>query len=119
MATSTIPKSPDAFVNGSFTKVHSSISNVERANYKKSGNICAAEVTFTTSAAISDVTAVLFQGLPNARQGAQRFAAFNKLSPSVPLILAITTEGKIVNQWSAGGIPAGQYQADFVYITED
>ena len=119
MAISTIPKSSNAFVNGSFIKVHSSISNVERANYRISGNICTVEVTFTTSAAISDSTAVLFQGLPNARQGSPRFFAFNKLVVAEPLVLCITQEGKILNQWSHNGIPAGQYQADFVYIAED
>lgn len=119
MGVSKIPKSSNAFVKGTFTKVHSSISNVERAIYKLSGNICTVDLTFTISADISDNTAVLFQGLPNAKQQNSRIFAFNKYKASTPLILAVTPDGKIVNQWSQGGVPAGEYQAYFVYIAED
>ena len=119
MATSKIPKSSNAFVNGTFSKVHSSISNVERALYELSGNICTVDLTFTTSATISDNTAVLFQGLPNARQRNTRIFAFNKYAAVRPLILCITTDGKIINQYTGGGITEGEYQAYFVYIAED
>ena len=118
MATSTIPNQT-ALKRVDFQKSNSAISNVERSTVTKFGKVCFVDLTFTTSSDISDSTAELFKGLPHAWHSTQRVYGFNKLAVSKPIILCVTTDGKLLNQWTSGGIPAGQYQASFTYICGD
>ena len=47
-----------------------------------------------------------------------RFRIPNALTHSVPdIVLGITNGGRIINQWSQGGITAGFWQGQFSYIT--
>lgn len=102
-----------------FQKSHSAISNVERAFITRFGRVCFVDLTFTTSSDINDNTAELFNGLPPAWNSNQRFFGFNKITPREPIVICVDVNGKLLNQWSHGGIPAGQYQASFTYICAD
>ena len=104
-----------------YTSKHQYISDVERCFYVKVGYVVIADLAFTVSQTISDNTVILFTGFPNAtnRIGNIRFRIPNAYSPSVPdLVLGITHDGTITNQWSnaGGGVPAGTWQGQFLYI---
>ena len=99
-----------------FSIANSNITQLERAYIRKYGKVCVVDLTFTVGTAITDSTAVLFTGLPNGI-GNQRFRIPHGYDASkADLVLALTTDGKIINQWSSGGIGTGQWQGQFTYI---
>ena len=103
--------------NGTFAKSTNSITNVERNFWTKCGKIVSVDLTFTVGTAISDYTAELFNGLPESYGHNTRFRCPHGTDSSVvDLVLAVTTNGKIINQWSQGGVRTGQYQCSFVYV---
>lgn len=109
-----------SFSNPGFNKVHGNITNVERAIVKKCGKIVVVDLTFTVDATISDATVVLFNGLPKSYGTNQRFRIPNTSDGSMPdLVLAITRSGEIVNQYTSGGIRAGQWEGQFTYVTSE
>ena len=99
-----------------FQIANANITNLERSGIRKYGKVCVGDLTFTVGTTITENTAVLFTGLPPGI-GNQRFRVSHSYATNiVDLDLAITTEGTIINQWSTGGVPAGTYQGEFVYI---
>lgn len=101
-----------------YTSKHVNISAVERASLKKFGKVCLCDLTFTVSTAISGYTEVLFSGLPSSA-GSTRFRCQHGYDAAKPdLVLAVTDNGTIVNQWSQGGITEGAYQCQFVYMCQ-
>ena len=77
------------------------------------------DLAFTVGTAITAYEGVLFTGFPKARDGNVRFRLPQAYNATIPLILAITTSGQIINQWSSGGIAATGYQGQAVYICTD
>ena len=107
------------YTSGNGTIANSSITAAERRGYKRYGNIVILDLAFTVGTAITDYQAVLFSGFPASRGGNQRFRLSPATTSGVPLVLAITTSGQIINQWSSGGIAATVYQGQAVYICTD
>lgn len=103
-----------------FTASHTSISGAERAIIRKSGNVCVIDLSFTVSEDIAGDTVELFSGLPKSIGNETRFRIPHGYSTTMsPLNLAVTKNGKIINQWSSGGIKAGVWAGQAVYITGD
>lgn len=119
MASSKIARE-DATVVGMASTVsrHSNITNVERFVIGRTGRMVVIEMTFTVGTTISDNQAILFSGLPKAKSFT-RFRIPNGYdSTKPPLVLGITTDGSILNQWSYGGVQSGQWAGQFSYICE-
>ena len=103
-------------ING-FSK-NSKISNVERLNITRKSYIVIVDLIFTVGTAITDNIEILFSGLPIPTSGGIRFRCPSGTNSSNTLVLSITSNGEIMNQWSPGGIATGQYQCSFMYISE-
>lgn len=103
-----------------FTATHANISNAERKSVKKYGCVCVIDLAFTVDTDITGDTVELFSGLPKSITGETRFRVphgYNTAYP--PLNLAVTSQGKIINQWSTGGIRAGVWAGEAVYISAE
>ncbi len=103
---------------GDLTKT-SAVSSVEFATWSKVGRVCILRLNFTISSNITDSTATLFTGAPEAmvitRTTLRRVNAKNTDYARV----GITVGGAVMNQYTSGGITAGQYEGELVYITAD
>ena len=99
---------------------HSSITNIERFAIWKCGRIVIVEMAFTVGTTISDAQAELFSGLPPSAGSNVRFRIPSGYDATKPdLVLAVTTDGKIINQWSQGGVSATQWAGQFCYLTNE
>lgn len=106
-------------VDGNFATKHENITDVERGLWHKYGHVVVCDLVFTVGTVISGNTDVLFTGFPKATNSC-RFRIPHGYDNSIaPLVLSIGTDGKIYNQYSAGGVRAGQYEGQFVYFTND
>ena len=99
------------------TIANNSISNLERRLISRQGRIVLIDIAFTVSTVITESEAVLFTGCPNSFMVNTRFTLMNILDPSNSAVLCITTDGKIINQWTRNGIAKGVYQGQFIYFT--
>lgn len=102
------------------TKAHANISDVEYARVSMSGKIGVAAFKFTVSAAITDNTAVLFTGNTNNLNQTYRGLAWSvNLSPADAAVIRVAAlpTGNIANFYTAGGIPANQYEGFIVFFT--
>lgn len=98
---------------------NANISTLERGHVFRYGNVVVVGLTFTVSTAITGNTDVLFSGLPKAYNYSVRFRCpYVSTVNKVPLRLAVTTDGTIINQYTNGGIPADQYECQFTYICQ-
>lgn len=105
---------------GNLTKVSSHISAFEFATYQKVGRVCVIRLNFTVSTTISNSTEMLFSGGPkalaNTRATLHRVNARNTDYARI----GVSTDGAVANQYtSGGGISAGQYEGEIVYITAE
>lgn len=99
------------------TKAVSNISDVEFAFVTVYGRLCILEVKFTVSSTISSTTAVLFTGLPPAKRTYR--AMLGEVTGATKQIrILVNTVGSLQNAWTSGGIPAGQYEGQLVYIMQ-
>lgn len=105
---------------GGLTITNPNITSAERKYFVKLGKVIIVDLNFTVGTAITGVTDELFSGLPAPASGL-RFRLFNTLNNNVPIRLSIynaSGEGKILNAYSTGGIPAGTYEGQGVYIAQ-
>ena len=112
MATSTIPYI-DAD-SGSLTPA--SGITAERARYNRSGRVVVVGLRFTLAAAISGTTDELFSGAPPAATAVRTFLSQANNPNGTNIRVEIDSSGKIRNAYTSGGIPAGQYEGEMVYI---
>jgi len=99
------------------TILNSNITNLENASTRRAGNLIIATLIFTVSTAITNDQEPLFSGFPPAI-GYTRFRCPSGTDGTKPdLVLSISTDGIIRNQWSTGGIGVGQWQCQFMYFT--
>lgn len=99
---------------------HESITNIERFAINRYGRLVIVEMTFTVGTTISEYQAELFSGLPPSAERNMRFRIPSVTDATKPdLVLAVTTGGKIINQWSQGGVSATQWAGQFCYFTTD
>lgn len=102
----------------SLTIINSKITSAERKFAIKFGKVVVVDLSFTVGTAITGSTEALFSGLPVPASGF-RFRLFNTLNNNTPIRLSVqnvSSEGRILNAYSTGGIPAGVYEGQFVYI---
>ena len=117
MASSTIQRDDAQVISMASTiEHHSNITDIERFNIFRTGRVVIVEMTFTVGTAINETQAVLFSGLPNARNFMRFRIPHGYDSTKSPLTLGIGGDGKIYNQWSNGGISTGQWAGQFSYI---
>lgn len=96
------------------------ITAAERKFAIKLGKVVVVDLNFTVGTAITGSTDELFSGLPAPASGF-RFRCFNTLNNNTPIRLSVqkvSSEGRILNAYSTGGIPAGTYEGQAVYISE-
>lgn len=116
MASSVIKRENVLHIDGISLAHHDNITNVETLSIDICARIAVVTMVFTVGTLITETNAVLFSGLPNASYR-KRFRAPHGYSEQYPdLVLSIEANGTICNQWSQGGVRAGQYQTEFVYI---
>ena len=104
----------------SLTISHGSITAAERKFAVKLGKVVVVDLNFTVGTAITGVTDELFTGLPAPASGF-RFRCFNTLNNNTPIRLSVqnvSSGGRILNAYSTGGIPAGTYEGQAVYIAQ-
>lgn len=117
MATSTIPYT--GADSGTMTTVNGSISGAERARWNRSGRAVVIGLTFTTNASISGSTDVLFSGAPKAQTPVRTFLhQMNAQTGGVFIRVEINGNGEVTNAYTSGGIPAGQYEGEIMYISQ-
>jgi putative hemolysin len=97
------------------------IVSAERLYWKRYGNVVVIDLDFTVGSA--DITVAqeeLFSGFPPASSNRPRFRCPKKNGEyQADLDLCVTVEGKIINQWSDGGIKANaKYACSFTYIVD-
>ena len=106
-----------SYESGSHTKASSSISTVEFAHYHKWGKVCVIRVNFTVSTTISNSREVLFTGLPTPAAATRTtLPKVNTSTPALPARVEATGTS-LLNAYTSGGIPAGMYEGELVYIT--
>ena len=104
----------------SLTITNSKITSAERKFAIRTGDVVVIDLSFTVGTAITGTTDELFSGLPAPASGI-RFRCFNTLNNNTPIRLSVqkvSSEGRILNAYSTGGIPAGTYEGQAVYIVE-
>ena len=103
---------------GEGTVTNQGISSAERKTWTRYGNVVVVDLTFTIgSSDISGDTTEIFSGFPAAFANTRFRCPLGYGASQIDLNLAITNEGKIVNQWSIDGIKAGKvYSCSFTYI---
>lgn len=122
MATSTIKTVMD-YETGALTKAISNITAFEFASYFKVGRVCVVRLNFTVGTTISNSTATLFTGAPAPvafiRTTLFRVNAKGTDHARVEIADPNGTGGVIRNAYTSGGITAGQYKGEIVYITAE
>lgn len=113
MATSTIPYTPAD--NGNLTPA--SGITAERARFNRSGRVVVIGLTFTVGAAISDTTGIIFTGAPPAAVHTRTFLSQYNSQNGVHIRVEIDQSGNVRNAYTQGGIPAGNYEGELVYIS--
>lgn len=99
------------------TKAISNISDVEFAFVTVYGRLCIANLKFTVSSTITNSTAVLFTGLPPAKRTYR--TSFGETTGATKQIrVLVNTVGSFQNAWTSGGIPAGQYEGEIIYVMQ-
>lgn len=106
---------PKPSIGTPFVIANSNISSLERGGVRRYGHVVVLDIAFTVSATISDYTATLFSGIPPSFTYNQRFCLFS-VDNTKELVLAVTTSGTIINQWTQGNITPNTYQGQCVYI---
>lgn len=104
----------------SLTITNQKITSAERKFAVKIGKVVVVDLSFTVGTEITGVTEQLFSGLPAPASGF-RFRLFNTLNNNTPIRLSvqnISSDGRILNAYSTGGIPAGTYEGQMVYIAQ-
>ena len=104
----------------SLTIANLKITSAERKFAVKVGKVVVVDLNFTVGTEITGSTEELFSGLPAPASGF-RFRLFNTLNNNTPIRLSVqkvSSDGKILNAYSTGGIPAGTYEGQAVYIAE-
>ena len=115
MASSTIPY--EYADNGNLTTANNKISNIERARYIRSGRTVVIGLTFTTNADITGYTEVLFSGAPAAMTPVRTSLVQSNARVNGNVIrVEVNGSGNITNAYTNGGIPAGIYEGELVYI---
>jgi hypothetical protein len=72
---------------------------------------------FTVSSTITNSTAVLFTGLPPAKRTYR--TSFGEATGATKQIrVLVNTVGSFQNAWTSGGIPAGQYEGEIIYVMQ-
>lgn len=106
-----------SYKTGNLTKASSSISTAEFAYYHKWGRVCVVRVNFTVSTAITNSREVLFTGLPTSAVATR--TTLQKVNTSTFSIPArVEASGtSLLNAYTSGGISAGMYEGEIVYIT--
>lgn len=112
MATSTIPYTPADRAN--LTPVTGI--TAERARYGRSGRVVVIELTFTVGSAISGTTDILFTGAPPAVSPTRTFLSQSNAQNGVHIRVEIDQSGNVRNAYTQGGILAGNYEGELVYI---
>lgn len=103
---------------GDLTKT-SVVGSAEFAAWSKVGKVCILRLSFTAPSNITDSTATLFTGAPKA-MGATRTTLRRVNARNTDYArVGVTVNGTVVNQYTNGGITAGQYEGELVYITAD
>lgn len=104
----------------SLTITNLKITSAERKFAVKVGKVVVVDLNFTVGTDITGATEELFSGLPVPVSGF-RFRLFNTLNNNTPIRISVqkvSSDGKILNAYSTGGIPAGTYEGQAVYIAE-
>lgn len=104
----------------SLTIANQKITSAERKFAVKVGKVVVVDLSFTVGTDITGATEELFSGLPAPVSGF-RFRLFNTLNNNTPIRLSVqnvSSVGKILNAYSTGGIPAGTYEGQAVYIAQ-
>lgn len=104
----------------SLTITNLKITSAERKFAVKVGKVVVVDLNFTVGTDITGSTEELFSGLPVPVSGF-RFRLFNTLNNNTPIRLSVqnvSSDGKILNAYSTGGIPAGTYEGQAVYIAQ-
>ena len=101
---------------GNLSILSPNVSAAERARYAKFGKVVVIGLTFTVSDTITDTTGVLFTGAPNALQPVRAHLIDILSQTGKHIRIEINGSGNVTNAYTPGGIPAGQYEGNLVYI---
>lgn len=98
------------------SKAISNISSVEFAFVTVIGRLCIANFNFTVSSAITNNTAILFTGLPPANRTYR--TSLGGVDGTKQIRVMVNSVGSLQNSWTSGGIAAGQYEGQIVYVMQ-
>lgn len=96
----------------------SNITDVEFAQYIKTGNVCVVRLNFTVGTNITNSTEELFKALPPATYPTR--TTIRAITPTSTHYarLVVGTNGWLSNAYTPGGIIADQYEGEIVYIAK-